>query len=538
MGKLKKIIALVLVFCTVFLCTACTKNVTFREYNKSNKYEDPYPLLKKIVELSDFTGMTLKDHHGELIVFFNTDCYKVYNIDTNSIVAEFPANEVSGVKFFGVAEQTFFAVRYAGSNGEQALPATEAPAAPPAAAETPAAEAPAAETPATEETAPKIESAPKTEIYNTRGDLVVTTDDPLFTLSSHMDMFEIGNSIYRVNEKGKVHAINSNPFFGGIPEVNYQAGSYYYCIDDDWFAVYDEALTSVFFWEVPHSDAECFISPLGSNILVQMHIPLPITETEYDYLADNEKYALESLIINPKSGKITSVELDYILLYSDAAFTGEPDDENHATVVMIEDKRVQAADSSKKYVTLNEKNGKITSFLCTDIYGRTEMIAKDRYLYYTYSGDTYLIDSKGKTLAKVNELGRLTDANVSFFMHDDVIYNYDLKQIVNLEEKALDVGYFMGHSILLANENFGAVLLKQDGSMQELDYNPDEMYCRAYKQVYILGTEESLTVYDENGTPIGDSIQAAKVNFVDTYGDTLLLSTLQDGSLHYYKISS
>ena len=110
MGKFRKILALILVLCTVLLCTACTKEVTFREYNRSEKYEDPYPLLKKVEKLDELTGMYRVDKLGELFLFSDEDITKVYNAETKKVVAQFADDEIADVEFFYVADHIFFAV--------------------------------------------------------------------------------------------------------------------------------------------------------------------------------------------------------------------------------------------------------------------------------------------------------------------------------------------------------------------------------------------------------------------------------------------
>lgn len=521
MGKFRKILALILVLCTVLLCTACTKEVTFREYNRSEKYEDPYPLLKKVEKLDELTGMYRVDKLGELFLFSDEGITKVYNAEAKKIVAQFADDEIADVEFFYVADHIFFAVdRYSDDPGA-AMPA-------PAIEDVPW-------NPYATEYPSFNQKATVTDIYNAAGTAVVTGQSSFNLLNVCLDMFSCGSTIYRVNKKGAVSTVSSSPFSGGIPALDYQVDSYYYTLDEDCFTVYDKTLTSVFFWEVPNYDyEECTITPLGKNVLVQLHTPLPSTEAEYDYLVDGEKYDLTSLIIDPTTGKVTSAELDYILLYSDAEIMGEPNDGNHATVFMIENKRVQTSDSGRKYVTINEKTGKLTSVICTDIYGQTELIAKDRYLYHTYSGDTYLIDSKGNTIGKVNALGSLDNANETFFLYSDIVYNYDLKPVADLEEEELSLHYTMGHSILLEDEFNELYLLKKDGTIQELDH--DSTDCSAFKQFYALLSDDSFDIFNEDGTLIGEDLQGAVDYIIGYYGDAIFICASCEGEPEYYRL--
>lgn len=482
MRNAKKLFALALALCMIFLCTACSKNVSFKKYYKDQKYTDPYAVVSIMEKLDQFTDMSYTNAYNELIVFTGEEEWKVFNAKTNNIVATFKNDIVEPeIRFFSISGKTYFA-------------------------------------------ACKLATI---SVYNDAGEMVATGSGTLDTFTARMDMFEAGTKIYRVEKDGKITTVNTNPLFGGIPSLSNKTDNYYYSMSGDSVTVYNKELETVYFWEAPISDvSETAMVMLGDNVLVQMWIPLNDTEDDYDCLIEGEKFDIESVIINPKKGKADSVKLDYVL-----AGSGNQD---RVTVAMIKDRRVQDAPSARKVVSLNTGNGKIASEILSDLQGTVQMVAENRFLYNAYNGDSYLMDATGKIIGKVNELRNNSSRNANFIVSNGMVFDYDLKEVyVCINEEVESV---MAHSVALRKTELegGYKLLKKDGLTVDLPADAQEYSFN--KQLCVLKYQGYFNFLNEEGTVIGNNIQGTSYSFVISGSDFSVVRVRNAGVYEYYKI--
>ncbi|MBQ2667933.1 MAG: hypothetical protein IJF56_04820 [Clostridia bacterium] len=552
----KRLCVLLLALCLMLSCTACgmTKGITFAEYIKDYEYHDYYPALNAMEKLDAFTGMDMAGSYNELVAFSDATTYKVYNTDTDTVIAELDALVYSGIEFFEAEDQTFFVTM----NSRQA-PVIAEPEAPVMEAEkefltvdeineyleqgtfiydeesdmcidletgifwtydsstggfVPFTAFEENEfgtgTVLPEEEAPTEEAVPERlaniEVYNAEGTKVAVAESSSDDYTVCEDLFEIGGMIFRVGESGEITPINVNPFFGSIPEIDAKVKDHYYTFDDYSVTVYDSELNATFYWEVPSSSVEDYrIMPLGDNLLVQMITPLHESEDDYDVVDEEGKYDFTSLIIDPVKGDVKEVKLDYVPLYFDSYYEDDEDKE-FAVVSMIEDHRVQDAESARKCVKINSKTGAIEAEVFTDIFGTTSLLAEDRFIYRTYSGDLYMLDNKGNSLGKVNMLD--TEAydshNETFFTYDGRVYDYNLQEVYNYADAGQTVYYMMAHSIIFRDELNHYHLLTADGICQPLDSKAISV--AAYKQFYLVFEVGRVVFFDETGVQLGGEV--------------------------------
>ena len=523
-GFVRKAVALALVLCLALLCAACAKQETFKDYYKDVNYTDPYPLLNKLDKLDEFTGWGLFDSWDEFLVFYGGQGMKFYNVEKQTNVLELAAAAmVVDVQFFEAGGHTFFAIQ---SYGELTV-TNEVPA-----VTEPVAEAPMPTEAVESEEVTGIEPfSPVIKIYDENGTEVATTDS-FDKIDAAEDLLEVDGVIYRVDDKGSLKQISANPFSGGIPYFDYKAGDYYYVLDPEVVIVYDEDLNEVFFWELPYSDvSECNVFPLGENVLVQMATVLPEAEVEFDCIIEGEKYALETLILDPQKGSVKTADLDYIVLY--ASGYGE----ETAVIGMIENGRVQDAESAMKKVRLNSKTGEIEAELLTDVYGYVTPLVEDRFFYYTYSEDVYLIDGNGKTIGKVTALGNLSSSsrNESCFAYNGRLYNYNLEEIFNFAEQKLTVYAMLGHSVIFQNEEGYYVLYTQSGELKPLDSNAQGLIWS--KQFYMLTYEDRYMLpFNEEGVYLNQELKNTRYNTIFSGDSEIYISVSAPEGTEYYKM--
>jgi len=274
---------------------------------------------------------------------------------------------------------------------------------------------------------------------------------------------------------------------------------------------------------------------------VQMITPLHESEDDYDVVDEGDKYDFTSLIIDPVKGDVKEVNLDYVPLYFDSYYEDDEDKE-FAVVTMIEDHRVQDAYSARKYVKINSKTGAIEAEVFTDIFGTTSLLAEDRFIYRTYSGDLYMLDNKGNSLGKVNMLDTEAYAsyNETFFTYDGRVYDYNLQEVYNYADAGQTVYSMMGHSIIFRDELNHYHLLTADGVCQPLDSKAISV--AAYKQFYLLVFEGDRKVFfDETGVQLGGEVTGIGF-YPESFDEEMVIfsvgNTAADGTYttEYYKI--
>ena len=524
----RRFAAIALVLCLVFFCAACSKEETFKDFYKDYEYTDPYPLLDDMIQLHEFTGWILHSNMNELMVFTGEEGVKVYNTETETTVLALASDLYADISLVEAGGHTFVAVLTSGSqtaagdvNGE--IAATE-----------PVEVAPEETIPG-EEIETVVESQkPVVKLHDASGVEVLSAEGNFtgIPVNGVEDLLVVYDEIHRVGEDGKLTQISTNPFFGGIPSIKCKLGDYYCSHDYDSVTVYDESLNEIFFWEAPCSELdECLVVPLGENILVQIATLLPESDNDYDVFVDEEKYAIKSLILDPKKGSVKTVKLDYVVEY----FSGA--DNEYAVVTMIEDRRIQDAPSALKKVRLNSKTGEIDAEVLTDLNGDVTPLVEDRFLYRTYGENVYLIDGDGKTIGKVNRLGSMYGVmrNESYIVCDGRLYNYNLEEVFNFEEKELRAYAMLGHSVIFENEEGAFLLYTKDGNLKELDKLAEDVYCG--KQFFALQYEgRYMLPFNENGIYLDQELGSTWLNVISSNETEIYISVMSEVGMEYYKM--
>lgn len=556
MKKLTAFIAFVL--CVALLCTGCAKEVSFKEYHKDTVYEDYAPLLTEMEELGALSGMTLADSYNEILVLDDiqeeTSQVIFYNMDTESVILKQDKGSVWGTKFFTAGDHTFFVV----ATGKPVNGSTDSPTSTLSLAELESIVKELEEYGFSQSEIDEVvsyymaemeaaglltEQEPtKYTVYDANGDVVKSThsDQPIgYVYDAEADLFSFAGVIYRVAEDGSVSEVVTAPFFGDIPSFDYKAGEFYYAIGDTEVTVYDAALNNVLYWEAPRSDIEeCIITPLGGNIFVQLMTPLFDHEDKYDFIADETKYDMESYIISAKTGKVSSAELDYIILSAEAAMDADKWDSEYAYIAKIENQRVLDAESALEYVALNAKNGSIKSVIMSDLQGKTTLLAEDRFVYETYNGDKFLMDGEGSIIGKINKIGDLTrkGRTQTYIVLDGKLYDYDLQEVYDFITNDMFVERVMGHSVLFRNTtDHRLYLYTRADENTALPENTELILCN--DQFLILRSETEYLVFNEDGKQLGTVSDASDLEIVTRDTEACVFSVRSENSFEYYKLS-
>ena len=513
------------VLCAILLCSVGFGGMTFRQFHKNTKYTDPAPAINSIEKIDVLTNMTFIDGYGDVVLFEDSATAKFYNTKTNQVLVQLDVQKLLHYQFLEVYGYEFFVVVEGSSTYDYAV---------------------------------NNNGATKAAIYNTDGTAVVSSSDtwlPKLTNLTQVvrydaNLIQFGSTIYRVDKKGTLSQVMDNPFFGNIPQINYYTNKYYYEIEDNSVAVYDNELNCVYTWMPLTSEIEdCSITPLsGDRLLIQQFYPLLDSETEYDLIMDDSKYNIDSMIINVKSGKSNTRELDYVLISAlqpkdalstwDAEYTLPSKIDTYAVVAVIENCRTLDSSNALKTVSINGRTGKIEFEIFTDLQGTTSQLAENRYLYRTYNDDRYLINHKGKIISKINKITSAGSIkkNASYILFDNKVYDYNLKMVYDYGKLNLNVYTMMGHSILFVSESGDMTLLTGSGELVGIPIGASVALVN--NQIYVLQSSDFSTysIFAEDGTQIGSDLTVSGLSMVRKNTNISILSTQKDETVEFYRL--
>jgi len=531
---MKKITSLVCLFlCIVLLCTSCAKDMTFVDYYAAKEYKDKYPTLNSFTEVEKLDGYSYETSGYEIIVVETKegDKVKFFNLEKDYFVLTIDEAHLDNFDFFEVSGNTFIVTVEADYSGEDIY---------------------------------------YTNIYDANGSLMFSkkgysdldskTDKVVITSE---DLFQFDKKIYRVDNGGGIYPVVTNPFYGTLPAFSFRTEAYYYIVNSSDVAVYDQSLNCVFNWTTPYiTYEECSIVALSEeNFLVQILEVLPDTETKYDFLGDNgEKYKLTSTIVDVKTGKEKTVKLDYLITYltysANRVYGSDEYDyisdkiSNIAYVCYIKDHKLHSNISAFALVALSGKDASVEFTIAPEFDNLPTPIAENRFEYITDSGETYLIDATGKTIAKFSsDVTEDADFNEKYIVLDGKIYNYDLNEVYDCAANKKEVIDILGHCIILRDsvgENKDYHLYTVNGEVFEI-----ENFFNSGLASFITGSSEQFYTtfnkddtefkfYNEFGTYLGKVDNAISWRIVYEFDDNAgVIIAVVDASLKvsYYKIS-
>ncbi len=523
---MKKLMSLACLFlCVVLLCTSCAKDVALADFYADKKYEDSYPTLNTFTDLSQLTGLDYVKSYSEIIVFDDEDREKVkfYNAEKNSFVISIDDEYLTSYNFFSVLENTFIVTVEKDSKNDDIF---------------------------------------DTNIYDVNGNLMLTKEgySDLSTgytsvVKVASDLFQFDKKIYRVDDKGAIFPVITNPFYGNIPSFDYKTNAYYYDVESNCVSAYNKNLECVFYWEIPYTTYEsCMINVLSSEkILVQVIDILPETETKYDFVDDEgNKCKLTSTIIDVATGKEKTVKLDYIVVYmiyasnrvtvSDAYDYIPENITDIAYICYIEDQKLLSATSSLKLVALNAKDAKVASAIAPEFDTLPEQISETRYLYTKHNGETYLIDITGKVISKISQNLNVV-SNESYLVMDGKLYDYDLREIYDAKANKKDIVTLLGHNVILRDSdgtNKDYYLYTKDGEVVEINdfylptYSSEEQFFATYSE-----KKNEYTFYNEYNKYLGSVDDAMLWTVVYTFEDNagVIIAVVDiEGNVTYHQL--
>ena len=513
---MKKLICTVCCLCLVaLLCTSCSlfdKPLGLEKYVDGMSYEDKSDYAftpSTLTEINLPEKSTYLSHLDHLFVFGNsTEKTKmVYNAKTNKIILEYDNADIDDIYCFGAGEFTYVAVVHKYEDAQR-----------------------------------------KTSIYTDSGSFIDERNGRIslsdIDSSRYHDLFFFGGVIYRTVDRSATVVVD-NPFFGEIPYIEVQTESYYYDVDDEYFAVYDKSLNEVFYKQLTYVEDKTTtnVTVLSDNtVLLQKIDILPETDEKYDAIYYGDKINLTSVIVNVETGKEKEVDLDYLVV--DVAYCADYTDyhrysyvkysydkiENLVFVVLMDEFGIINDDTPDNLAIIDSKTGKIDRMVFDDddncIY--VQPVGNGNYIKYSPSESLYLLDENFEIVGKIDG-DYVEDSNYKYLISDSALYDYDLNEVFNYSEKNYKVHAVLKDSVIFEDESYVYYLYK-DGKETKIPAESID----ANGGFYIGKDNGNYKVYTSAGELVGSRITATSCQVIKYDGGCILVFKLPYATDYVY----
>lgn len=425
--KLLGLLAMMLVVATV-LCACGNLGNLNKIFNEA--YNTDAKLFKEAAEIEDLKDFTLKVSNSNFAVFAKEKDQKVYNFNTQEVVATY-TNE----------EKTTYAIELLA--GVPAYCVTK--------------------------TADKTTSK---AYYDATGANFANVDDVEKAIDANAKV--VGDNLVIINAVAYIADLAEGKFEekGAVPAyVSYENftafnGEYFYLINDGIIIIYDIDFKPVATWAAPSYAINATPNVLNNGaVLVQYSVVLDEDAKKFDYYMGGEKFDLVSLVINTK-GKVKDVDLDYVVMelnansyYYDDAKTEEENAftdkfENIAVIARIEDQKIDANPTNWDLVLMNNSGKAQKSLKLVDgqiVYDKNDIILPTKLtadlFEVTTTYGTAIINNKGKVqfaaTADVNYFGGY------FYVAGRAIYDLEFNVVYDLIENDAAIIGMTGNTIFV-----------------------------------------------------------------------------------------
>lgn len=398
----------------------------------------------------------------------------------------------------------------------------------------------------------------RTALYDALGNMV---DDAIgeVEVESIADLLYFDGKCYRFAEDGKLAAAFDFAALGKMPELVDYNEDYYMAIEDARIVIYDKSLAFVSAFDVPaYADMHAGCLLPNGKVLLQYEYELDENAKKYDYIRETTtevdgaadytidrlgKFDMVTLLINAKNGKAKEIKCDYVLgmvigtQHTDVTEFIAIDFDKVAALGMgykIEDKRVSNEVDCLLTVSKKGKLSPIT-YEGARVTG-VKMVASERYVIETEERD-YLVDKKGKLI------GEVTNGEVvgDFILCEGKVFDLDLAQIYDLNEKDYTVSKTMETALLLENAEGDTLLYTGKGEPAVIAKDGEATLYSAETTYAIVLADGKYTVYAQNGNALITIEADGALIKVAATEDAVLFATTENGAdgidTVYYRVS-
>ncbi len=507
----KKLLSLILILAlalSALTAVGCGSDFskTYNDPSKSSLYKE---LIGQTKILNAQTNLDLDyepidplphdfEDFANLLVFVKNvngkKSYKVYNFDTNAVVATFDETDTvtysyvdTGVLFTNGSYYDYFELLKVTTDADN-------------------------------------NETREYALYNADGSLFASTNEETPYLDMKIDTFFVNTDYFRVKNGKfeKAGSITKNAM-NHIPAFEAANGGRYYDFDmfENEIFVYDSSYTLKSYYKAPSyaTNFKAFILNDG-NVLVQYQYNVSFYDTDYNYYNANtdSNVRVTTLIFNANDGKTKDVKTEAIFNYAIsrdtnygtpeiAAMFAEMDNgiKTAGSATYIKDKRL---DENNETVSISN-DGKIEKTLLKVFVaqvGTPDSISEGRFIVHDITGAAYLINADGKILADVTG----ATYNRRYIVLDGKIYNHDFKELDGFKADDFNVMMMQNSIALRSKTDATKFKLFADGKFTEITLSANQalVMTKCTERYYVISTlntetnELSYTYYNENGVEL------------------------------------
>jgi len=366
------------------------------------------------------------------------------------------------------------------------------------------------------------------EIYDQKGNKVTSFDDQdVAEPNWFLDLIVIDTKVYRIAEDGTIAEAFEISALRALPTVAIKAGDYYLALGSDYtISTYDAELNLTGYCQAPAYAYGVRTMVLNNgNVLVQYKVAATWDAEDYSYIGgEGEKVILTSLLINPKNGKAKELDLDFVLITGTSRAEGGMEFvdfdvlnekiENVALVSYIVDERVVGSTSlgeeaafstNTSWIWLSNK-GKDKGALDATVIGQATLpyaVCENRWMVYTLTGEMYLIDEKGKTVA---EISNVDEFNSAYLIADGKLFNMDGEMVYDYEKADLEFydNETTNRGVFFSNEDSVITLYVNGESKTIIAKDADRRLLTVRDSFFVVedntGDDTKYEIYNDVGT--------------------------------------
>ena len=307
--------------------------------------------------------------------------------------------------------------------------------------------------------------------YDVAGATVATSNNELEAPYEFADLIIFNHAAYMINDTAKTLTKTADVSeFAELGECSAWTEDYYLIQDDGSVLVYDRAFDLVYSWFSPSYVEDCTVSILNNGkLLVQYYYALDDEAKKYDFYETEDghtvKYDLVTMIINPKNGKVTEKNVDFVVDY---VFSAEQIDhiakmfdesasdilsekfENLAIVYYIEDRKINESDAAADIVLMSNKGEAKKSLKLFDSQIAPPIKVADGIYSIELEAGCVLVNEKGDVIRYINNNDITFDTD--YIISDTAIYNYNFTKAYDLTANDAHIMANLEDSILIKAE--------------------------------------------------------------------------------------
>jgi hypothetical protein len=341
-----------------------------------------------------------------------------------------------------------------------------------------------------------------TSLYNSNYNLIASANERITSVTYNLDLFDFDGTIYSAYGDNAT-MVDKSAFLPAISTFTDTVAGYYYVINTGEVHVYDSNLKWLSSWvkESSQYTASTFVLANG-NVLIQQTRQLPNDAKKFTYY-NGSKYELTSYVMNPKNGKLTSVNLDFKVIeaaYNDEEFSSFNDKiKNVAVIYPIENQVLLNGDYSYKLVALNN-NGTIKGYILDNLpgfgAGDFTWFTNERFAYLGVSSQVYITDKSGKLVATFNDWGAYNNVG---FITDGTIYDWSFNSGYNYKDDEMTLVATLNNSYILEKDN---LYYRYSQNGKTLIGRAENVTINNYDDYYVVKDGLSYGVYNSTGNKL------------------------------------